>query len=143
MSQRRRHGLNRACWLLIPAALLACGCSGAEGGRRQVSGEITLDGEPLPGGWIYFRPQAEGHSSAGEITAGNFNIPAKQGLVAGTYTVAIEYRQPTGRMQKVYTGEEIEEVKQIVPPQYNEATTLSATIEPSGKNELKFELTSE
>ena len=76
-----------------------------------------------------FRPLGKGPSAAGQIADGSFAIPAKKGLPAGTYQVAIEYLKPTGRMQKVYTGEQIKEKKQIIPPQFNERTELTADVQ--------------
>ncbi len=118
------------------------GCSGAEGGRRKITGEISFDGQPLEGGWIYFRPLGKGPSAAGQIADGSFAIPAKKGLPAGTYQVAIEYLKPTGRMQKAYTGEQIEEKQQVIPPQFNERTELTADVQASGVTHLTFDLKS-
>ena len=141
---RPRHTRSIVRILLLMGILTSAllGCSGADGGRRKVSGEISFDGQPLEGGWIYFRPIGKGPSSAAEIDQGRFEIPAEKGLTAGTYKVVIEYHKPTGRMRKVYTGEEIEEKRQIIPPQYNTRTTLTADIQPSGANQLTFDLKS-
>ena len=117
------------------------GCSDGDGGRRTVTGEISFDGRPLEGGWIYFRPVGKGPSAAGQISEGSFEIPSKKGLPAGTYKVVIEYQKPTGRLKKVYTGEQIEEMKQIIPPQFNAQTKLTADIQASGANHLTFDLT--
>jgi hypothetical protein len=123
--------------------LLAAGCTGSYGGRHQVSGEITLDGKPLAGGWVYFRPLQTGPTAASEVQQGRFRIPARQGLAPGTYRVAIEYLQPTGRMVKAYTGEQVEERKQVVPRRYNEQTELTAEVDSGGDNRFTFELQSD
>ena len=143
---RRSRPLRCFLPFLLLAGQLATsfvGCTGADGGRRKVTGEISFDGEPLAGGWIYFRPLDKGPSSAAEITDGSFEIPAEKGLTAGTYKVAIEYQQPTGRTKKVYTGEEIEETKQVIPPEFNAQTKLTADIQASGANHLTFDLASD
>ena len=139
-----RRGLSIFPLLLLMATLFAPlgGCSDDDGGRSKVTGEISFDGQPLEGGWIHFRPVGRGPSAAGQIRQGHFEIPSQKGLTAGTYQVAIEYQKPTGRMKRVYTGEQIEETKQIIPPQFNERTTLSAEIQARGTNHLSFDLTS-
>lgn len=133
MSPATRFCLPILVMLLVPA------CSNS-GGRQEVTGSISFDGEPLQGGWIYFRPTGKGPSSAGEIKNGRFEISAADGLMPGDYQVAIEYREPTGREVKVYTGETIAEEKQIIPARYNEQTTLKAEISSTEPNHFKFEL---
>ena len=131
--------------LIAVVAVVALGCSDSVGGRRPITGSVSFDGEPLEGGWIYFRPIADGPSSAAEIENGTFDIDAAKGLNAGEYTVAIEYHKPTGKKIKINTGEEIEQIeqkKQIIPAMYNQQSTLKAEVQPTGANELTFELKS-
>jgi hypothetical protein len=44
-------GLGRLGLLLLLAAAAGCGA-----GRGKVSGRVLLNGEPVPGGWLSFRP---------------------------------------------------------------------------------------
>ena len=118
------------------------GCSGADGGRRKITGEISFNSQPLEGGWIYFRPVGKGPSAAGHIREGSFEIPSQKGLPAGAYKVVIEYQKPTGRLKKVYTGELIEEMHQVIPPKFNARSNLTADIQARGANHLTFDLTS-
>lgn len=108
-----------------------------------MTGTVLWDGAPLEGGWIYFRPLGKGPSSAAEIHHGEFKTPAAKGLLPGTYQVAIEYRKRTGKQIKVYTGEMIEEEQQIIPPRYNQQTTLTIEVQAKGPNHVTFELESE
>ena len=131
--------------ILALLALVTIGCSGSTGARLPVSGAVSLDGNPLSGGWIHFRPISEGPSSAAEIHAGKFAIAATNGLVPGTYRVEIEFQKPTGKTIRVNTGEQIEEIeetRQIIPPQYNRQSVLTAEIQAQGENALTFELKS-
>lgn len=131
--------------LIAVVAVVALGCSDSAGGRRSITGSVSFDGEPLEGGWIYFRPIADGPSAAAEIQNGTFNIDAAKGLIAGEYIVSIEYHRPTGKTIKVNTGEGIEQIeqqKQIIPARYNQQSKLKAKVQPQGANELTFELKS-
>ena len=73
-----------ACALLLLALV---GCS--SDGRMAVSGTVTLDGKPLESGAITFLPApgSEGHSAGGQITNGEFRLPADHGQKPGKYLV--------------------------------------------------------
>lgn len=125
--------------LCIAIVLAAGGCSKSKG-RLSLRGTITFAGQPLEGGWIYFRPVGPGPSTAGEIHDGEFSIAADQGLPPGTYQVAVESRQATGREVKIYTGEMINEEKQVIPARYNVQTTLQVEVRADSSNEFDFAL---
>ncbi|MEO2046129.1 MAG: hypothetical protein ABGX16_06090 [Pirellulales bacterium] len=89
----------------IGVSLLLVGLTGISGcgpvdGRLAISGLVTVDGKPLDGAAINFRPAlgSSGHSSGGPVQAGNFRVSAEKGLMPGTYRVTIIAMKKTGRM---------------------------------------------
>jgi hypothetical protein len=108
--------------------------------RLAVSGIVTLDGEPLEGAIISFRPMAaEPFGARVSIDSGDFRVPRQKGLTAGTYTVRINKHVPAqppedGGDRRVKPGVE------LIPPRYNATTELTAEIPKSGKYDLRFEL---
>jgi hypothetical protein len=76
--------------VLTTAAILA-GCSDPYAGRMEVTGKVTLVGEPLPDGIIRFEPveKSVGTPSGSMIENGGYKVPRKQGLKPGKYIVSI------------------------------------------------------
>jgi hypothetical protein len=115
------------------------GCSGD--GRRAVSGEVTLDGEPVNGGSIVFLPATgEGIKGAAEIVGGKYVIPAEQGLQPGSYRVEINWSKPTGK--QIPSGDPgmlMDERVEAIPAQFNKDSTLTAVI-TAGENKHNFPL---
>jgi hypothetical protein len=69
---------KRVCALTAGLALLAlAGCGGEGGGRRQVSGTVNYDGQPVAAGRITFSPDASKQNSGpqgfAEIRDGKFD----------------------------------------------------------------------
>jgi hypothetical protein len=64
-------------WLLIAA--VACGCSGGSKtpSTAEVSGKVTFNGQPVPGGMITFVATKGGFSSGGKIDEnGMYKVPS-------------------------------------------------------------------
>lgn len=118
---------------------LLFGCNGD--GRRAISGEVTLDGEPVDGGSIVFLPKVgDGAKGAAEITAGKYAIPSEQGLPIGAYHVEIRWSKPTGK--QIPSGDPgmlMDERAEVIPAQFNSASRLSAEI-TAGENTHHFHL---
>jgi hypothetical protein len=129
--------------LIMLATSAGCASRGPE--RFEVSGTVTLDGAPLADGDILFRPQpgTQAPTVSGRIASGEFDIPAEQGPLAGSYTVAITAERPTGRKVRAdILGEETtDQYEQYLPPRYNDQTELTADVK-SSRDDLAFELTS-
>ena len=66
--------------LVIP---LAIGCGG---GKGKVSGNVTVDGKPLPAGTIVFHP-SKGNPVSSEITDGHYTVT---GVPTGNCTVTVD-----------------------------------------------------
>jgi hypothetical protein len=139
-----RRSLQAAAFLSMAIAL---GCGGMSGGRQEVTGTISYDGQPVEEGQIIFEPESDGSRLAtGQIKAGKYQIAAEHGPIAGTYRVRIEaYRKK--RDPRIpphpYLGEGAEQgvvAEQYLPVEYNARTTLQVEIKDGEENIHNFDL---
>ena len=145
------------------AGLVAGLCLGCAGGDEwteklpetaEVTGVVTLDGEPVEGAAVVFSPDDGKHAgqaltdASGRFSASAF--PSKEGLVPGAYKVAIsktvEKKGPkvTGPdAAHLVGGEDVFWVNVLPEKNFNpNMSGLTATIPEEGNSELRYELTS-
>ena len=117
---------------LLPtqAAILLCaalGCSGDD--RTEVSGTVTLNGQPVAEGAITFIP-IDGNKGAGAgatIADGKYHIPRSAGVAAGKNRVELRAFRETGKKVQDPTGKPgvlTTERVMAFPPEYNDRSTL-------------------
>jgi hypothetical protein len=138
------------------AALLAAaigGCSGAPTDDRplqSVTGQVTLDGQPLARGLIRFEPSSPEATTAGGATIdqGQFALDRDAGLVPGNYRVSItglgpETPAPANEGEQA-PGPETGKapLKEPIPARYNVQSTLTAEVGGDRDNTFEFTLTS-
>ena len=127
--------------LLLTVCLLLAGCgpstSKREAKKYPVRGTVTLDGQPLPEGTIYFKTIATGALDFASIKAGKFEGQAQEGDRRVEISCTKSEVQESGGMKT-------EVQKELLPAKYNTDPTnaLKAAVSPPGPNEFKFELTS-
>jgi hypothetical protein len=136
---------------LLSFALAGCGVAASDSLPREgISGEVTLDGQPLDQGAIQFIPASrkEGVAGGAVIQGGKYSIERGKGLVPGEYRVLISSSQGTppaadssdgGAPGPVKKGDA---PKDLVPPQYNAKSTLTAEVKAGSPNALDFALKS-
>ncbi len=110
----------------LGCAALICGCGpGNPLGRVPVSGEITLQGQPLTRGTIEFAPQSPtGIQSGASITDGKFRIDREHGLPPGLYTVRVFSPSDSAGDTSGPPGPRgPSAVLDRIPPQFNTAST--------------------
>ncbi|HMO85772.1 MAG TPA: hypothetical protein PKC18_12730 [Lacipirellulaceae bacterium] len=131
-----------AAALAIMSCLFATPGCGNRTGRQEVSGTVTIDGQPLQRGEISLRPVEKGPSAAGRIQNGQFTLDSRKGPLPGAYTVTIESYEETGRMIALVDspGTKVPELRQSIPARYNDQTELRIEVTSSGRNEFNFEL---
>jgi hypothetical protein len=105
---------------------------------------VTLDGKPLPSGTITFLPADQGPAASAELSEGGYRIDRDAGPAPGRYTVEIVAVQPTGRRIRHpdLPSETTEEVRNVIPQQYNARTQLQVDVKPDAENRFDFELSS-
>jgi hypothetical protein len=125
--------------LVLFAAISVWGCgSGAPAGPKKVpvAGTVSLDGKPIPSGFIYFKTVA-----SGEIDT----LPIKDGSFSGQ-TIAgdrrVEVSVLTKKTQDI-NGMKNEISVDTIPEKYNQKSELTATVAPGGSKDLKFDLKTE
>ena len=134
--------------ILATSLAFACiGCANNNAGRMEISGQVTLDGQPVEQGSISFIPTGgtRGPVAGGAIVAGKYHIMASQGPVVGKQRVEIRAGRKSGRQIRATDfGEEgqVDEMVESVPAKYNTASELMYQVE-SGRNlDVDFKLTS-
>lgn len=141
------------CLLAVAACAAGCGGKTDEWNRAGVQGRIILDGRPLQSGTITFFPigGTKGPAAGGEITGGEYSIPAEQGPVVGLNRIEVRSVQKTGRMVAspaaveadgpYVEGRLVEEFADVVPKQYNTYSELEREV-AAGMNQFDLELVS-
>jgi len=80
--------------LLLFSSLIPCvGCGRGGETRSDLTGIVTYDGKPLPGGYIVFAPDAVsgniGPGTQAGIQNGRYRTPPGQGSIGGPHRVTI------------------------------------------------------
>jgi hypothetical protein len=124
------------------ATLLAAGCGGGGGvDPVPVEGVVTLDGSPLEGATVLFRP-ADGRPSIGTTDAeGRYRLrytSERTGAVPGRHTVSITMLDEDSAAAAIGTKKKPQEP---IPSRYNSQTELTAEVVGS-KTTLDFALLS-
>lgn len=72
---------------------LLAGCTASDDGRYSISGNVNIDGKPVPIGEISFEPDGKagniGPGSFAPIKDGKYVVDKESGIVGGKYTVTI------------------------------------------------------
>jgi hypothetical protein len=118
------------------------GCSDGGPSRLEISGMVTLDGEPLDQGSIDFRDTAgELPTSGAMISAGVYHIPHEKGLLPGRYQVSIDSADPDGQTASPTEYSMSIPVSRI-PLKYNGKSELTAEVSETSANRFDFALES-
>lgn len=133
--------------LLLMVGVLLSGCFGRSSRREEktypVKGTVLLDDQPMAEGEIYFKNPATGSVHICQIKDGKF-----EGQVsAGDKRVEImAYKIEIDPVAKEMYGDQAEPTKiNIIPPQYNVNSTLTAKVEATSdvnQNTFEFKITS-
>ncbi|GAG42912.1 unnamed protein product [marine sediment metagenome] len=118
------------------SAVIFVGCGDSGPKRYPVTGEVTWEGQPLPDGDILFTPVDGGVPDAGKVIDGKFEMQA----VAGPKNVSIFATRETGEVDATMG---VAPRESYLPVRYNDATKLTADVDPAAENQFVFPLTSE
>jgi hypothetical protein len=130
--------------IFLALVLTACGCG--RGPRTvPVSGQVKLDGQPLAGASVIFRPDSKekepGPPSTGKTDAeGRFTLRTvdnQNGAVVGPHRVRVSLNVPAqGR------GEDAPPIEKLPAKFSGEGSTLRFTVPADGTKEANFDLQS-
>jgi hypothetical protein len=129
-------------WSLLPFVVLA-GCWGGDDGpkRGEVSGVVTLDGEPVKGAILEFIPEAQDGTTSygGTDEDGHYTMlfgSSRTGAVLGRNLVRITTDDRSS------VGGEDYEFTELFPPKYNVRSDIYVDVQ-AGENEFNFACESE
>ena len=118
--------LFRAPAFVLLGAALAAGCA-KKTDRLQVTGAVTLDGQPVKAGTVRFTPPAGAGAAPadGFITDGRYAVLVRP----GKYKVEISSTRPKVAQRPAGPGND--EDVETVPARYNLRTELTAEVSPA------------
>jgi len=143
MNNKTRRRSRNSSFIILHSSfcvVLICGCSpGPDYQTATVSGTVSIDGRPVPKGFITFSPtaQSRGAVAGGPIADGKYRceqVPVGKMRV----TFAAQAAEMTTMIERA-TGVKREVPKDILPPQY--VSGLEADVK-AGENSLDFPLNS-
>ncbi len=123
--------------------LLVAGCDNA-GGREEISGTVTLKGQPLDEGFIEFHPldRSMDHlvtKMGAMITDGKYAIRKDEGLVPGKYRVIISSGDKSvPQSDEGGPGPKNIFSKERIPAEYNVQTKQEVEVTPAGPNQFDY-----
>jgi hypothetical protein len=117
---------------------LQAGCRDDGLNLGEVSGVVTLDGEPVPNAFITFTPQFAGRASMAKSDEnGKFELrfnPTRWGALVGEHHVTVSTEDRT---------RDDELIPEVIPEKYRSGNGfITLTVEP-GENVLDLKLTSD
>lgn len=127
----------RRLFLLALASIVLAGCGPKVEKEYPVKGTVTLDGAPMADGDIYFTDLTTGNNSvltvangqfSGQSEAGKFKVQINQFRDEAVQADATGYVPPGGSTKK-----------NVVLPEYNTNSTITAEVTAAGPNEFTFE----
>jgi hypothetical protein len=130
-------------WTFAPLAAAVLAISGCSQGPATgtVTGEVTLDGKPLPKGHLEFTPlDGEGQTGGIMIAEGKFSGP----IPVAKMRVKIHAPKPSGKKYKAYDTPDSpweEDVVEALPARYNDQSDMTLDVK-RGSQTVKYELKS-
>jgi hypothetical protein len=133
------HAIPRFAGAVGLLSLILSGCGSKE---CHVSGEVTFDGKPVDNGVIVFEPpEGAGQTSGTDIVDGFYELPKNARVTSGKNIVRIQAFHKTGRKVSAKPAPGlVDEMLQIIPPEYNQRSTLTADIQADKVNVVNFNL---
>lgn len=144
------YGIVPALGVVCCSFVAGCGSSGPP--KAEVSGTVTIDGEPVEHGTIAFIPAegTQGPVSGATIQDGAYETPPGGGPVPGMHRVEITARRAAKSVEVpgaagVTSGPSAASTVQVmemyIPAKYNTKSELTLDVR-EGENSKDFDLTS-
>lgn len=123
-------------WTAVAFAVCALGCQQSDG-LVEVSGVVTVDGEPAAQGSITFVPLSGGSRTGAGIAGGRYELRAPRGAAK----VVIRVPKVVGQVPMTDPNRPPRPVVQeSLPPRFNSSTELVIEVQPA-ESTHNFDLT--
>lgn len=136
-----RANITFGGWVVVFLGTIGCGSRPHREdlpAYHRVTGSVTCDGQPLAAGRVILEGEDDARlavsPSYGEIKAGRYDMKA----YAGPKTVRISAFQEYGARNDLGARP----VRETIAAEYNDASTLSVEVMPTGSNVFDFSVTS-
>ena len=134
----------RGATLLLCIFTFSFGCSDPYAGRKEVTGTVSLKGQPLKEGTIFFAPGDNQGSQANVlITDGKYKVIRKEGLLPGRYVVRISSADKKTTVNEAEAGGPGGSANvtffDMIPPEWNVESTQVVTVK-DGENVFNFDI---
>lgn len=126
---------------LIASSLLIVGCDNT-GGKKAVSGTVTLKGAPLDQGMITFLlPEGQTPEASISIKDGKFSIPALNGLLPGKYRVRINSQEEFNiTPEELTAGKTAPPNRERIPAKFNTMSQEIVEVSNDKPNVYEFKI---
>lgn len=131
--------MARIVLLSILAFVSLAGCGPSGPARYPISGEVTLDGQPLSEGLILFYPADNKlDADTAPIANGKFSLTA----TSGAKRVEIEATKPSDKEEpSAIDGKPVRQRISLIPSRYKRNQLLKAEVIAGSNPPLRFDLT--
>ena len=139
------NAVNNHSFIVLLFSLSLSGCGADDPwGRREVTGQVSLDGKPLVQGSIRFEPVGKqpGVTAGAVIRDGKYEIARERGLAAGSYRVSISAPPDDLLPPRPSMNAPRPLPKDRIPTRYNTNSELVVEVGAQDPAILNFELTS-
>jgi hypothetical protein len=125
--------MKYAVFVVLLCVVLVSGCSEP---THTVKGSVSIDGAPLPEGYIAFVPDGSGEGGGSEIKNGSYSLQT----APGKYRVEISASKlmPLPPGQTGMDGAR-EELRQYIPERYNARTELKVDVPVEGTADFQLD----
>ena len=135
--------------MLLPcllATIMGCGSVPNPDGRMDVSGTITLNGNPVGGmAGITFAPVAEGEGGGnGQIRKGAYHLTGYDGVKPGKYIVrifaSVDFDKSTGKIadSNIIFGNEVS--VDLIPAEFNRDSKIEFEVVSGRANVFNYDV---
>jgi hypothetical protein len=140
----RRHVFFLASFVGMAALGTLCGCSKPSKTRQEITGEVTLKGQPVEDGIINFAPlDGQETGDGAQIVKGKYRIPKEKGLFPGRYKVTIyagNGASGEGDASPDPPKDGPRPPRDRIPPEYNTDSNVVKEVIQGGENKFDFNI---
>jgi len=128
--------------MVVGSSVTFIGCGRGDGPETgEVSGKVTLNGDPVKGATVYFYPDGGGRASSSVTNEkGAYELYYKgtqKGAKVGMHAVTLTTGTPNTTDDN---GKVIKGIPEVFPPEYVTGEAVKREVKP-GRNEINFEIT--